>query len=499
MGELRSARTEELRSARTGHIAGFLGVFALVAWATFQNITRDSLWNDELSSVFRATQPTLGRVWEVAVKDVHPPGYYVLLHFVTVVWGRSELAVRGLSYGLGLLGAVGTYCLGRRIFGELEGLLALALVAITQTFIVYAGEARMYMLMLTAMVWAAVSGLEFVRGRVRVRALAAGGLVAFGAIAAYAHYIALLYLGLLALVLFGLAFRNRALTIRLLGLWLAIALLYAPWAREFLHDLSDSKAWMPRPSWGEWKNYLSFVLGRNVAILSGSLALLGLAYGVSGRERTSLFVRFGGRELALFGWVAVPFVVLLVKSRWSEGSSSVYIDRALIASLPAAALLAARGAARTIVLVPRMERVAPALPVLLGGYLAWAATSRGGIHKPVREEFREVAQDVVVRARAPEAIVVASAFNRFYFDYYFEALGSPLRVDVMGSSANEARRVRSALKKGDACQSFYVYGHRKLEPQVIKAFSEADFRKVTERRRRGAGFLEFERRSCRSE
>ena len=64
----------------------------------------------------------------VLLTDVHPPLYYVLLHFWQTV-SHNEVYLRSLSLVPGVLAVPVVYLLGRRLVSHRAALIASALVA----------------------------------------------------------------------------------------------------------------------------------------------------------------------------------------------------------------------------------------------------------------------------------------------------------------------------------------------------------------------------------
>jgi len=61
-------------------------------------------------------------VQAAAAADVHPPFYYVLLHYWITVFGTSESAVRLLSALFGVLAIPMIYLVSRQLFDKEAGL-----------------------------------------------------------------------------------------------------------------------------------------------------------------------------------------------------------------------------------------------------------------------------------------------------------------------------------------------------------------------------------------
>ncbi|MCK4315185.1 MAG: glycosyltransferase family 39 protein, partial [Anaerolineae bacterium] len=123
-----------------------LVILLLAAALRFYHLDAQSFWNDEGNSA-RIAERTLDLILEGAAGDIHPPGYYLLLHYWRALFGQSEFVLRSLSVVAGLVLIVFTYLLGRHLFGEVTGLMAAFLGAISPFAIYYSQEARMYALL----------------------------------------------------------------------------------------------------------------------------------------------------------------------------------------------------------------------------------------------------------------------------------------------------------------------------------------------------------------
>jgi uncharacterized membrane protein len=120
-----------------------LAILLLGAFLRFYRLDAQSLWNDEGNSA-RLAERSLRLIVEGAAGDIHPPGYYLLLHHWRALFGQSEFALRSLSVAAGLALILFTYLLGRRLLAEPTGPVAPFLSAISPFAIYYSQEARMY-------------------------------------------------------------------------------------------------------------------------------------------------------------------------------------------------------------------------------------------------------------------------------------------------------------------------------------------------------------------
>jgi len=148
--------------SRNGARILLLAILLLAAFLRFYRLGTQSFWNDEGNSA-RLAERSLRLIVEGAAGDIHPPGYYLLLHFWRAVFGQSEFALRSLSAVAGLALILATYSLGRRVFHEATGLIAAFFGAISPFAIYYSQEARMYALLAAlscAATWSAFGRLR---------------------------------------------------------------------------------------------------------------------------------------------------------------------------------------------------------------------------------------------------------------------------------------------------------------------------------------------------
>lgn len=106
----------------------------------------DSLWYDETVSAFLAAESIPDLIAHTA-RDIHPPGYYMLLHVWASLTGHSEFALAFFSLIFGMLLIPLAYRLARRLTGApTVAAWAALLVAVSPYNIWYSQEVRMYTL-----------------------------------------------------------------------------------------------------------------------------------------------------------------------------------------------------------------------------------------------------------------------------------------------------------------------------------------------------------------
>lgn len=238
-------------------MGGLLLAFAL----RLHRLGGESLWYDETVSVFLARQSIPDLIAHTA-RDIHPPGYYLLLH----LWGvlTQPTLYTGLEFlytwpsllwGTALLPLI--YALGRRLFSHRIGLVALLLAAVHPWHIWYSQEARMYTMgagLGLLCLWATLAWLEGEEPARSRRGLAEAALyVIAGAAGLYTLYyfaFLLISLNILVLVRLGWQWRDAGKTpVPELRGWvvanLLLLLLWSPWLSTFWRQVTEP----PVPPW----------------------------------------------------------------------------------------------------------------------------------------------------------------------------------------------------------------------------------------------------------
>lgn len=227
-------------------------ILILAAGTRLWKLDAPSLWEDDYLNLDRGLMP-LASMWQVqkwqgpadTPFDFQPPLSFALLHAV-LDESRSVVPARLVSVAAGLAAILGTFVLGRRLFGPGPGLIAALLLTLSLFHLEYSRAIKAYGLFFALGVWSAV----FIHRAVeRGRAL---DFVAWGVTAAAMMYSA--YIGLPAFagqavwagcVIVSRAFagergQSRKLT-GLVAASLAAGAAYVPWlpAVFFLRGMFD--------------------------------------------------------------------------------------------------------------------------------------------------------------------------------------------------------------------------------------------------------------------
>ena len=131
------------RLQRVEFLIAILFTLILVVLHLLVLISAGPLWRDEISSVTLATKPTWGELWRTLVYDPFPPLFFTALRVWHGVFGGSDFALRCLGFAIGLLCLAGVW-VSAHWMKRRPPLLALALLGLSPTLIVWGDSLRAY-------------------------------------------------------------------------------------------------------------------------------------------------------------------------------------------------------------------------------------------------------------------------------------------------------------------------------------------------------------------
>lgn len=344
----------------------FVG-FAARVW----HLGVQSIWLDEGLSISFAGRPLQQMFWTLVYEDLHPPLFYLLLHFWMRLAGESEFAVRFVALWLGLPAVPATYVLGKAVFtprerrspevtpigstgarspvaatlahaasrplgvvqvgqdpdlavplrgllldrGATTGVIGAFLVAVSPFLVYYSQEARMYSALATFGVLSTYALWRLLETVHRQWLL---GYVAFTAALLYTQYFGGLVIAFQALYLVGIAIRDHRRAIRgIAGMALA-AVLWLPWVpaaylqMQRLFHVPDF--WKGQLSLGFLLEHVfaAFALGQGSILqrflIVGVVAAILLGAGIA--LLVGRAFRRGGGELYILSYLVVPLIAL---------------------------------------------------------------------------------------------------------------------------------------------------------------------------------------------
>jgi mannosyltransferase len=392
---------------------GLLLILALAAGLRVWHLGVESVWLDEAMSVEIARDSPVDVVLNAA-QDVHPPLYYLALHFWMRMMGDSERALRSLSVLFSLLAIAAVVIFATRWFDRPTGLVAGFLAAVSPLQIALAQEARMYALLTLTAVLSIDAFLCLLRHGTR-RALA--GYVAATSAMLYTHAYAVFVLTgqglwLAGALLVSPGHRSQWWRRGFLAFGLT-ALVFLPWLPSFLAQLDG----VERGFWISGQATLASAVraqagSSTLAWIMAPLAMTAVVVaGVRSRQPMPAANRSLAALVAATLCAAIVACVIGLPFVLSRLSRPVFLPKYTIAASLAFVTLAARG----LVLLPaRLLRAG----VMVGIAALTVVPLRAYFTTRHKDDWRDVVARVERAAEPGDLIVFSQPFGQAPFDYY---------------------------------------------------------------------------------
>lgn len=422
---------------------------SIIAFAVAEyGIARPSLWRDETYTIMAASRSPSQILALLRDSDAVHGAYYMCMHVVIAMFGRSETVVRtpsavATAFSAGMVAALGIRlaALSGGRWPRTTGLLAGLLYAIAPMVTRYAQEARSYATVTGFVVMATYALVRALDGGGRrwwagyAAAIAATGLFnMFGLLIVPAHAVTVLMIG-----------RSRSIRRWAVAVTSAAVPLIPVAIGAYLQR--NDTAWLSSPNWGE--------VGRLVRLSAGSgdmvvpvwaLVVIAVCAGLANADRR-LTVAVG------LPWLVLPPVILLVAAQLHP----VYDIRYIVFCLPAVALLAADGlswlatfTAGLATSIPAFAAWVPALAV--AAIIALAAVApQHSLRTPWwrADNLRKVSWIVKAYERPGDAVLYITSHSRILGQAYpgpFRKLRDiALRTSPIASATLNGIEVRPAV------------------------------------------------------
>ena len=215
-------------------------ILTLTAIIVLPNISRESLEHDELWTAAVTSKEISLKVmiFEYILKDVHPPLYYVILHYWGIIFGNNEFEIRILSYLFIVSSLFGSYLLLKTNFTNRLAVFFVALSSFTPGVLFYAQQLRMYALLYALTNLASILFIIFILKIKDGKTIEKKFIISYffvGLLICYTHFIGYLVVLSLSVVIlsYSLYFKRKRDTINLLITSSCIGLFALMWL--FIH------------------------------------------------------------------------------------------------------------------------------------------------------------------------------------------------------------------------------------------------------------------------
>jgi len=429
-------------------------VIALGAFMRFVDLRRQSMWYDELFTVFTSMKSLPGLL-KVTAADTSPPLFYIAESGMIRLFGKGEIAMRFLPAFAGVLTIWVVYLAGKKLFSPKASFWAAALFAIAYMPLRYAQEARAYSFM---MLFAALGLLTLLRLAEKPGFLNAAAFCLALTALVYNHVYGVFggfALVLAMLVVPGLRRRTRWWGV---GAAAVAAAFFVPWGLVILNQqIRTVGDWVGAGSWPikppanllleMWSAISSFTPWPYPEVWSSvvfAFALLAGLFAVGSKEtargssgetraaeksepaakRTLEPFALSDRDVAVTLAIVmlVPLVVALGISKFVLPIQEL---RSYVVCIPAAYLLAAFGATRLRPIVSFVLLMALLASAIMGVPVFYSAHNKG--------YYREAVQYLLANNAQDERIIVSSNYLPLDLNIYclIEGYDRQFRLDTV--------------------------------------------------------------------
>lgn len=446
-------------------------VLSLAAFLRFYGLTKQSLWNDELSSWNRSNYEHLSEVIEKGAKtDVHPPAYHVVLYFVERFAGDSEAMLRFPSALAGVLSVFVIFLFGRLLYSNKEGIIASLFMAVLWCPIYYSQEARSYSLLLLFSLLASYFWIKLVR-RLRAGKYNSWG-IALGCalssiITSYLHYFGLYFIALQGLLGFLLLIKKPKSLVYITGLYVFVVLAYMPWVPIMILHFTKEADWIPPPEEMAFCSYLKFLFNESALFMKVVLCFyvylcLSTFYKFIRSDVKNLRSAIASSGFVLTIWLIIPFFIVFIIS---ISGKSILTNRNLIISLPAAYLLLARSITQLPLKGIKQGILVAVLAIMFLYNLFFEFEYYSQPHK---QQFRDAVAYVVDQdVNYENSMIIGYAWHSNYLNYYFKKLGSKRKLDLPAGQKENITITEERIKKRKPNYIWFVSAHRVPESEYL--------------------------------
>jgi uncharacterized membrane protein len=324
-----------------------------------------SLWGDEGFSAILSMK-SIPQIISIIARDTSPPLYNITEHIWFGIFGTSEVAIRSLSFLYFLIAIYFVYKIGALVWDRKTGAVAAILSFLNPFFFTYAFEGRMYSILAAG----AAASMYFFLKRNWV------GYVIATAAMLYSHHFSIFIIFVQGLwFLKEFFFGKRKVAVSMLISFIAVATLYSPWLIPLYNQtkMVGGGFWLGTPTLKD--------LGRLVLtyLNIGLIALL-----------TRRWLGTFQKSLVFLAWFILPIL-----ATWliSQKFSSIFFDRYLLYTIPAAMILAVS------------ERTKISTVVIAAVVFAFFVTDAYYFTHPTKRPFRELAAYVKETRREGDFII----------------------------------------------------------------------------------------------
>ena len=299
-------------------------------------LTKADIWHDEGYTAAIIKQPLIDII-STTTTDVHPPFYYIIMHFWQLLFGDSIISLRSFSVACGVMTIALLFFLLQKLFSKRIAIFGAFLAALGPFLIRYSDEARMYALAALIGVAATYTFIMAVDKKDKKPWwILYGFLVAIGI---YTQYFLALLLPAHFVYLWLRLGGNRTDVIKIFtnkNIWLAAGLcflLFLPWLPVMISQVSrvSGEFWIPEVNKFTIPTTLSMLLTYDERIVRYFGLLLLPIMLITSLTLARKFHKYRAAIWLMTIWSFLPMIIIYTLSK----GRPVYLDRYFTYSAPA--------------------------------------------------------------------------------------------------------------------------------------------------------------------
>lgn len=444
------------------------------------HLTSRSLWLDEALCVKIAAIKNLGEMLHAVINEIHPPLFYVFLHFWMLLFENTDLSVRLFTVVWGCIGICGIYffCRYGLNWSREASNLATLFAIVLPIHAYYSQEVRPYS-MLFALSCFALGFLFRAHSKMNMRFYILFGV--FQALILYVHHTALIYCFLINfLYMFVLLLYKQINWFRLKGLLLSgitSFLIYLPWLPFLFKQLKNPILfrgfwfWIPQPKpadllnvWGKTIGWWKLDLGVSIPGFLHFIFMIPIFFLLSRGLFYAAKNRRGGESVAALAIIAYPLFIYFL----SHVVLPVWLIRILVPSAVGVPIIAAFGI-KTSHFKLKQGSLLMGLIVLFVSISLF--TSLNLLHTYEKQDWRGGAKFLSDSVQKEDAVLVYRHFYSIPLERYLPPGIDIKEVEVSRESQREDLSQKLVQKvmalSGDSEKTYLVFASSEVPPDKL--------------------------------
>lgn len=326
-------------------------ILLIGALLRFFRLDFQSVWLDELHTLNEANPNlSLSESYKLLLTaEPHPPLYFILVHYILMIFGYTPFVLRFFSAFVGVLGIAAIYYLGEELIDKRAGLIAAVLLAINPFHLTHSQDGRMYALLLLTTTISFIYLIKFLKKPSYKSAIIYG---IFSTLMIYCHFFALFalfsqYLILLYFLIFPDVIKRIIFFKYCLIAGLLTLVLYLPTYQLFIKTSEIKSFWIQMPEKDVFTQIFKDFFGQSemVLFLIVPVIIMFFVKLFSQKETDSFSIKPEKNNLIfgyfiLFVWIITTLILPLIRTYLTL---PMIVNRYFINILPAVLLLIAIG------------------------------------------------------------------------------------------------------------------------------------------------------------